>query len=73
MLQSIGSQKVRHDLATEQPITQGNSKDFRSSMPETGDKDQKYLLLHQSLSSALQAVHTEETQVRVGEHSLLCS
>ena len=67
MLQSIGWQRVRHDLATEQPITQGNSKDFRSSMPETGDKDQKYLLLHQSLSSALQAVHNRGDSGRGGQ------
>ena len=73
MLQSMQSQRIGHDLATEQPIPQGNSKDFRSFMPETEDKDQIYLLLHQSLSSALLAVHTEETQVRVGDHSLLCS
>ena len=73
MLQSMGSQTAGQDLATEQPITLGNSRDFRSSMPETGDKDQIYLLLHQSLNSALLAVHTEETHVRVGDHSLLCS
>lgn len=59
-------------IVKDTPISQEISK-ILGDLPETGDKDQIYLLLHQSLNSALLAVHTEETHVRVGDHSLLCS